>query len=93
MIENIIGCKWSLTVIDLIRRGIKRPGAIQREVEGLTTKVLNERLRKLVRFEIVEKTIYPENPPRVEYNLTRFGNEFITILDSIEELERRFSEN
>jgi DNA-binding HxlR family transcriptional regulator len=67
MVENIVGCKWSLTFIDLIKRGINRPGQMQKEVAGLTTKVLNERLRKLVRFEIVEKTILPEIPPRVEY--------------------------
>ena len=38
MVENIIGCKWSLTVIDLIKNGTNRPGAMQRKVEGLTTK-------------------------------------------------------
>lgn len=93
MVENIIGCKWSLTVIEMIKNGINRPGAMQKNVEGLTTKVLNERLRKLVRFEIVEKTIFPEIPPRVEYNLTAFGKKFITILDAIENLENEFSEN
>ena len=93
MVENIIGCKWSLTVIDLIRQGIIRPGVMQRKVEGLTTKVLNERLRKLVRFGIAEKTIYPEVPPRVEYKLTKFGNRFIEILDAIEILEEEFPES
>jgi len=92
MVENIVGCKWSLTIIDLIRQGIDRPGVMQRNVEGLTTKVLNERLRKLVRFGIAEKTIYPEVPPHVEYKLTKFGNRFIEILDTIEALEEEFSE-
>lgn len=91
MVENIVGCKWSLTVIDLIKNGINRPGAMQREIEGLTTKVLNERLRKLVRFGIAEKTIFPEIPPRVEYNLTEFGEKFIKILEAIEELEEEIS--
>ena len=93
MVENIVGCKWSLTVIDLIKDGTNRPGAMQRSVEGLTTKVLNERLRKLVRFGIAEKTIFPEVPPRVEYSLTEFGKKFIQILDAIELLENEFSEN
>ena len=92
MVENIVGCKWSLTVIDLIRNGINRPGVMQREVEGLTTKVLNERLRKLVRFGIARKTVFPETPPRVEYNLTEFGKSFISILDAIDDLEKEFTE-
>tara|TARA_B110000483_G_scaffold183625_1_gene217213 strand:+ start:390 stop:572 length:183 start_codon:yes stop_codon:yes gene_type:complete len=45
MVENVIKCKWSLTVFRLVREGINRPGAIERAVPGLTTKVLNERRR------------------------------------------------
>jgi len=87
MVENIIGCKWSLTVLDLVRKGIDRPGAMERAVEGLTTKVLNERLRKLVRYRILEKKTFPEVPPRVEYKLTRFGKRFLKLLDEIDRLE------
>lgn len=92
MVENVIRCKWSLSVIDLVNRGINRPGAMERDVEGLTTKVLNERLRKLVRFRIMSKTSFPEVPPRVEYNLTDFGKRFVGLLDSIEQLEKEFAE-
>lgn len=90
MVENIIGCKWSLTVIELVTRGINRPGAMEKSVDGLTTKVLNERLRKLVKFGIFEKTVFSEVPPRVEYELTEFGKKFIDILDAIEKLEGEF---
>lgn len=92
MVENIIRCKWSLSVLSLIRQGINRPGAMEKSVEGLTTKVLNERLRKLVNFGILEKTIFPEIPPRVEYQLTDFGRKFIGILDAIEDLENRLDQ-
>lgn len=87
MVENIIRCKWSLSVLELVKKGINRPGAMERAVEGLTTKVLNERLRKLVRFGILNKRSYPEVPPRVEYELTDFGRRFLKILDAIEELQ------
>lgn len=93
MIENIIGCKWSLGVIDLVRQEINRPGEMTRSIEGLTTKVLNERLRKLVRFGILEKESYPEIPPRVEYQLTTFGLKFVEILDRIEKLEKERMED
>jgi DNA-binding HxlR family transcriptional regulator len=88
MVEEIIGCKWSLTVIDLVRRGIHRPGAMEHAVEGLTAKVLNERLRKLVRYGILDRHSYPEVPPRVEYRLTGFGQRFIDVLDRISALEQ-----
>ena len=45
MVEDVIGCKWSMAVLGLVRNGIYRPGAMERELPGLTTKVLNERLR------------------------------------------------
>lgn len=88
MVEDIIGCKWSLGVLGLVREGVNRPGAMEHAMRGLTAKVLNERLRKLVRFGILEKTSYPEVPPRVEYRLTGFGRKFSALLDQIDALQR-----
>jgi DNA-binding HxlR family transcriptional regulator len=63
---------------------------MERSVEGLTTKVLNERLRKLTNYKILQRHAFPEIPPRVEYRFTDFGLRFILILDSIEELQCEF---
>ena len=90
MVEDIFGCKWSLSVLTMIRQGIQRPGLLQRSIEGISTKVLNERLSKLVRYEILEKKSYPEVPPKVEYRLTGFGQRFIAILDQIDALENEY---
>lgn len=87
MVETIYGCKWSLTVYQLLAQGITRPGEMVRSVEGLTTKVLNECLRKNVAFGILDRIAYPEIPPRVEYVVTPFGKKFLRILDSIETLQ------
>ncbi len=87
MVEDVVGCKWSLAVLGLVRNGVCRPGAIERAVPGLTTKVLNERLRKLVQFGILAREVYPETPPRVEYKVTPFGARFMKILDMVEQLE------
>lgn len=87
MVEDIIGCKWSLTVLGLIASGVSRPGAMQRHVAGLTAKVLNERLRKLLRFGIIERHVFAEVPPRVEYTLTPFGRRFEGVLKEIAALE------
>jgi DNA-binding HxlR family transcriptional regulator len=88
MVEDIVGCKWSLAVLGRIRSGVVRPGAMEHALPGLSKKVLNERLRKLVRFGIVERHAYAELPPRVEYRLTAFGEKFSTLLDGVERLQR-----
>jgi DNA-binding HxlR family transcriptional regulator len=88
MVEDIVGCKWSLAVLAAVRHGVCRPGALEHSIEGLSKKVLNERLSKLVRFGILDKQAYPEIPPRVEYRLTPFGAKFCGVLDGIDALQR-----
>jgi DNA-binding HxlR family transcriptional regulator len=90
MFEDCLGCKWTIHLLTQIRCGINRPGALVKTKKGLTTKVLNECLTRLVQFGIVEKLTYPELPPRVEYHLTPFGQEFAEILDRIEALRHKF---
>lgn len=92
MLEDIIGCKWSLSVLALVRDGVARPGAMQRAVDGLSTKVLNERLRKLQRYGIIEKTVFPVTPPHVEYRLTVFGGRFAKLLDEVSTLQAVLAE-
>jgi len=87
MVESIYGCKWSLTVYQLLANGTNRPGAMVRSVEGLTTKVLNDCLRRNAKFGILERVTYNEVPPRVEYKVTPFGAKFIRILDELEKLQ------
>ena len=88
MVEDIVGCKWSLAVLGGVRRGVLRPGALQQAIPGLSKKVLNERLRKLVRFGILERKSYAELPPRVEYRLTPFGERFSGLMDGVADLQR-----
>ena len=87
MVEDIVGCKWSLSVIEAVKNDIVRPGEIQRAIEGISPKVLNERFNKMLRYNILEKSIYPETPPRVEYQLTSFGHKFVGILEQIKTLQ------
>ena len=92
MVEAIYGCKWSLTVYQLLANGINRPGQMVRSVEGLTTKVLNACLRKNIEFGIVARVSYHEAPPRVEYMVTPFGEKFIRVLDELEKLQREIEQ-
>ncbi|MGR3972434.1 winged helix-turn-helix transcriptional regulator [Shewanella sp. 1180_01] len=88
MVETIYGCKWSLTVYQLLASGVQRPGEMVRCVEGLSTKVLNQCLKKNIEFGILDKVIYNELPPRVEYQVTEFDQKFLHILDELEKLQQ-----
>ncbi len=88
VVEDVLKCKWTLSVLDLVRQGVYRPGAMVRQTPGLTTKVLNERLQKLQSFGVMTRTVYPEKPPRVEYHLTALGRKLSSILDGISELQK-----
>ena len=88
IVADIVGCKWSLSIIDLMAKGINRPGAMTRGAVGLTPKVLHERLKKLQRYQVIYKVEYDELPPRVEYNFTAFGQKFLRVIEVIKELEK-----
>lgn len=89
MVEDVVGCKWSLTILDMLEQGINRPGQMTRDQDGLSTKVLNERLKKLLRYKVIHKNEYNEIPPRVEYVFTDFGLKFLKIIKDIRDLENQ----
>jgi DNA-binding HxlR family transcriptional regulator len=86
-LEDVIGCKWSVSVLQAISAGIARPGALERHIEGISTKVLSERLRKLVAYGLLEKHSYAELPPRTEYTLTQKGQTLAHIIEQIHALD------
>lgn len=89
MVESIVGCKWSVRLLELIAEGENRPSALLRACEGLSAKVLNERLVKMRRFGIVERRAKGQRPPlEVRYELTPFGCRFAGVLDEVRRLQR-----
>ena len=93
MVEDIIGCKWSLQILLLISEGRRRPSAILRSCDGLSAKVMNERLRKMIRFGILQRIVYGEKPPlQVEYRLTEFGRKFAKLIKEIRKLQCELDE-
>jgi DNA-binding HxlR family transcriptional regulator len=87
VVEEIIGCKWSISVLVCVRSGVLRPGAMEHFIPGISAKVLNQRLRRFLTFGILEKSVLPERPYHVEYHLTEFGKRFMRVLDVVDELQ------
>lgn len=91
LVEDCLGCRWSLHVLHELKAGVRRPGAIGRSLDGLSPKVLNQRLQSLQENGLVERRSFPEIPPRVEYTLTSLGEDLVAVLDRLEEVAIRVS--
>jgi DNA-binding HxlR family transcriptional regulator len=88
MVEDIVGCKWSLGIVRLLADGVNRPSALLRACPGMSAKVMNERLQKMVRFGIVTRKVFGEKPPvEVDYVLTPFGQRFMRIIEEVRRLQ------
>ncbi len=72
-----LGDKWTLVVIVILSSGPQRFSALQTGVLGISQRMLTVTLRKLERDGIVRRTVFPEVPPRVEYELTEVGETLI----------------
>jgi DNA-binding HxlR family transcriptional regulator len=88
MVEEILGCKWSVMLLSLLAQGPQRPSHMLKTCKGLSPKVLNERLQKMMAFGILHRTAFGEKPPlRVEYSLTAFGSRFLRVLNEVRRLQ------
>lgn len=89
-LEDVVGCKWSAGVIAAISRGVRRPGELERHIPGISTKVLNERLRKLLAFGLITRKEFSGLPARVDYNLTPAGKKLARILEQLRDLNAEY---
>lgn len=78
-----VGDKWSMYVIHLLGTETKRFSEILRAVDGISQRMLTVTLRGLERDGILERTVYPVIPPRVEYKLTPLGHTLIGAVGAV----------
>lgn len=87
-LEDVVGCKWSAAVVGAIKRGITRPGKLERYIPGISTKVLTERLRKLLAYGLIIREDRSGTTLHVEYRLTPAGARLATIIDQLHVLQK-----
>jgi len=92
LLENVIGCRWTITVLRAVAQGVNRPGALERHIDGISAKVLSDRLRRFTHAGIFDRVQFPEIPPRVEYRLTTFGQKFLRLLKEVEKLQAELND-
>lgn len=69
----LIANKWTLLILMALMQGTKRTNELQKQINGISPKMLNQTLKKLIEYGMIKRQVYPEVPPRVEYCLTDFG--------------------
>jgi len=77
---SVIGGKWKLLIIGQLQRGVSRFGQLKRAIPGVTQTMLTQQLRELEEDGVVSRTIFPEIPPRVEYEITELGKTLECVL-------------
>ena len=82
---------WTTYILWTLRqRGPLRFGALKREVRGISSRMLTERLRTLEEARVVFRAYHPSIPPEVTYGLTRRGLELREVLDALDTLAQRW---
>lgn len=80
---KMLGCKWKVLIIRELLTGTKRFGELKRAVTGITQKVLTSKLREMEELGLLEREVYPQIPPKVEYTLTDIGYSLRPVLESL----------
>lgn len=81
---RLVGDRWTLLVMASLDGGTQRNSDLLRRIGGISPKVLSTTLRKLEEFGFIERKVFPEIPPRVEYSLTPLGRSLSSIIVSLD---------
>jgi DNA-binding HxlR family transcriptional regulator len=77
---NIIGGRWKPAILCRLLFGPMRYGELKKSIDGISERMLVAQLRELEKDQIVQRKVYPEVPPRVEYRLTKLGESLSSVL-------------
>jgi len=87
---ELIGRRWTGAIIRAMQSGCIRFSDIGHAIPGLSDRLLSERLKELEAEDIVERTVYPETPVRIEYNLTDKGRDLNEVMTAISDWSARW---
>jgi len=78
---TLVGDKWTLLIVRDLLTGTKRFGELKKSLDGISQKVLTQHLRTMEASGLVNRKVFAEVPPKVEYSLTDLGQSLQPILD------------
>lgn len=80
-----VGDKWSLMIVDILSEGTLRYSELDHKIASISQKMLTVTLKSLETDGLIDRKVYPQVPPRVEYSLTVLGE---SLLPSINMLKK-----
>ncbi len=89
-ILNIIARKWTILILQELFLGKRRTYEFLSALSGISTKTLTSRLRELEAHGLVQRSVYAEIPPRVEYSLTQKGLEIQPVMESLSQVGQQW---
>jgi DNA-binding HxlR family transcriptional regulator len=88
---SILEGKWKIVILNrLFARSVWRFSELERAVPGISQRMLSQQLRTLEEFELVKRTVHPQFPPKVEYQLTEFGRTLCPAMTTLVEWAMSF---
>jgi DNA-binding HxlR family transcriptional regulator len=82
---EVLGKRWTGLIIKSLLSGCHRFGDISEMIPQMSDRMLVERLKELENAGIVKRTVYPETPVRIEYELTEKGKDLSAVMDQVQE--------
>ena len=80
---SMMGKRWKPAILWKLSQGVNRFGQLKKEIPPISEKMLAQHLRELEKDQLITRTIFPEIPPRVEYELTDLGKTLEPILNQL----------
>jgi DNA-binding HxlR family transcriptional regulator len=81
-LDVIVG-RWKVLILQQLLDGTKRFNELRRALAGITHKMLTQQLRELEANGIIDRKVFPQIPPKVEYSLTSLGKTLKPVLDAM----------
>ena len=85
---EIIGGKWKPIILWVLRDGPLRYSEINKEIEGVSEKVLSQQLTQLEQADVITRNVEYEKPPKVFYQLSELGKSFVPVLETMADWSR-----
>ncbi|HVB75796.1 MAG TPA: helix-turn-helix domain-containing protein [Ktedonobacteraceae bacterium] len=87
---QLLGKRWTGLILDTLMEGPQRFCEMTATVEGLSDRVLSDRLRELESEGVIERIVYPQIPVRVEYSLTEKGHDLRPVVQAIHDWSQKW---
>jgi DNA-binding HxlR family transcriptional regulator len=87
--ENLLKRKWSATILRYLEKGVSDPAEITKHEVNISTKVMSERLRTMLRYGLLARFPRPSPSTVIEYRLTPLGKKLLEMINALDELDQQ----